>query len=106
MQALPFHDDVENYSDAEIGSCHTRRLRKLHIKEMDPSMLIGFLIRDRNDWETWCTEIRNAPGKGIVHIAERDLAREGGSSGRDDAIDEVESFDDDSEDDTDTVLVA
>lgn len=105
--ALPFHADVEEYSDAEIGSCHTRRLRKLHVQEMDPSMLIGFLIRDEHDWETWCTQIKNVPGKGIVHIAKKISAQEGENPERDEAIDEVESFDEeDSEDDADAVLIA
>jgi len=70
-------------------------------------MLIGFLIRDEHDWETWCTEIKNVPGKGIVHIAETNPAQDGIGRERDSAIDEVESFDEDeSEDDAGTVLVS
>lgn len=99
MAALPFHTDVGEYTGAEIDSCHTRRLRRLHIKEMDPSMLIGFLIRDEKDWETWSDEITRFPGKGIVHIADNDPAQQSLSHDRDGAIDDVESFDeDDSED--------
>lgn len=82
-------------------------MRKLHVQEMDPSMLIGFLIRDEHDWESWCTEIQNVPDKGIVHIVKKVSAHEGVSPERDEAIDEVESFDEeDSEDDAEVVLVA
>lgn len=103
--ALPFHSNLEEYTTAEIDSCHTRRLRRLHIKEMDPSMLIGFLIRDEQDWETWCSGINNIAGKGIVHIADKDPARMGLGHERDDAIDDVESFDeDDGEDDAGTAF--
>jgi cysteine protease ATG4 len=99
MAALPFHTDVGEYTAEEIDSCHTRRLRRLDIKEMDPSMLIGFLIRDEKDWEAWCDEIKRFPGKGIVHIADNDPAQQSLSHERDGAIDDVESFDeDDSED--------
>ncbi len=48
--ALPYYQDTREYTPDDIGSCHTRRLRCLHIREMDPSMLIGFLIRDEDDW--------------------------------------------------------
>ncbi|KFY26115.1 hypothetical protein V491_01459 [Pseudogymnoascus sp. VKM F-3775] len=99
MAALPFHTDVGEYTTTEIDSCHTRRLRRLHIKEMDPSMLIGFLIRDEKDWESWSDEIVRFPGKGIVHIAENDPAQQSLGHERDGAIDDVESFDEeDSED--------
>ena len=62
-------------------------------------MLIGFLIRDEKDWEAWSDEIMSFPGKGIVHIADKDPSQQGLNHERDGAVDDVESFDeDDSED--------
>lgn len=101
--ALPLHANVDDYTEAEVDSCHTRRLRLINVKEMDPSMLIGFLIRDREDWASWKNSIASAPGKAIIHIADKDPAALGGSGERDEAIDEVESFDGEEEED-DTIL--
>jgi cysteine protease ATG4 len=55
--ALPLHKDLESYTPAEIESCHTRRLRRMHLKEMDPSMLLAFLIKDHDDWMDWLSRI-------------------------------------------------
>ena len=107
--ALPYHDRVDEYSDADISSCHTRRLRRLNIQDMDPSMLIGFLIRDEEDWNTWSAAVQQVPGKAIIHVADHSRTRQGSAHERHSAIDEVESFDeDDGEDgdDADTVLVS
>jgi len=97
--ALPFLSDVSAYTDSDVDSCHTRRLRRIHVREMDPSMLIGFLIRSEEDWKQWREDVSSAPGKAVIHIADRnpvspDLGRE-----RDAAIDEVESVDEEEEDD-------
>ena len=63
-------------------------------------MLIGFLIRDENDWEDWKRRIREVKGKGIVQVYEKEPPG-GGKKERKEAVDEVETFDD--EDDTVTV---
>ncbi|KAB8293131.1 hypothetical protein EYC80_007484 [Monilinia laxa] len=99
--ALPYKDDVEDYTIEDVDSCHTRRLRRLHIKEMDPSMLIAFLIRDENDWKEWRRAVKEVQGKGVIHVADKDPALYGLGGERDGAIDEVEAFDDD---DDDTIL--
>lgn len=72
-------------------------------------MLIGFLIRDEEDWNTWFTALRHVPGKAIINVADHSRTRQGAANERRSAIDEVESFDeDDGEDgdDGDTVLVS
>jgi cysteine protease ATG4 len=69
---------------------------------MDPSMLIGFLMRDEDDWYKWRHEVEGMRGKTIIHVADKDPALLGLGGERDAAIDEVESFDDD--DDGVTVL--
>jgi cysteine protease ATG4 len=90
------------YTDADIDTCHTRRLRRLHVKEMDPSMLIGFLIKDIDDWTDWRRCVRHVQGRAIITVADHDPQHRSGT-GRDSAIDEVETL---SDDDGDTILDA
>lgn len=92
--ALPLFENVEEYSEEDINSCHTRRLRKIPLKDMDPSMLIAFLIRDEGDWKSWRRTVEQTPGKRVIHIADHDPASDNLASERDGAIDEVETFDD------------
>jgi cysteine protease ATG4 len=62
---------------------------------MDPSMLIGFLIKDEEDWEAWKKSVTDVPGgKTIVHISEKEQAHFiGRNVERPSAVDEVETFD-------------
>ena len=55
-----------------MDTCHTRKLRRLHIKEMDPSMLIGFLIRNEEDWVDWRRSVQHVQGKAIIHVSDHD----------------------------------
>ncbi|KAK4964404.1 Cysteine protease atg4 [Elasticomyces elasticus] len=82
-------------STDDIASCHTRRLRRIHVKEMDPSMLLAFLIRSEEDFGEWRRAVAAVRGKAIVHVhdAEPTYQRTGGE--RAGAIDEVESCDED-----------
>lgn len=91
-RALPFCEDVEAYELEDIQSCHTRRLRRIEIREMDPSMLISFLIRDEADWRNWKKGVVSVQGKAIVHVAQSEPPPHPGVE-REEAIDEVESFD-------------
>lgn len=93
-KALPFHEDPSQYTDEDVASSHCPRLRRLHVREMDPSMLIGFLIRSEEDWRDWRRCVKHVQGKAIIHVADRNPMMGG-------AIDEVETL---SDDDTDTVL--
>jgi cysteine protease ATG4 len=68
---------------------------------MDPSMLIGFLIKDEDDWDMWKSAVKHVQGKSIITVSPHDPAR-GVAPGRPGAIDEVETLSDD--DDADTVL--
>ncbi|KAK0101507.1 Cysteine protease atg4 [Cadophora gregata] len=101
--ALPLPERVEDYSQEDIETCHTRRLRRIHIKEMDPSMLIAFLIRDEKDWKEWRQAVREVQGKAVIHVAEKEPPFQGLGTEREGAIDEVETFDDE---DDDTILNA
>ena len=103
--ALPLPLNLNDYSQDEIDSCHTRRLRRIHVKEMDPSMLIAFLIRDEEDWKNWRRAIESVEEKAVVHVADKDPLLHGLGTEREGAIDEVETFDDDDVDE-ETVLNA
>ncbi|EAW09132.1 cysteine protease ATG4 [Aspergillus clavatus NRRL 1] len=86
------HQDVnDTLTHEEVNTYHTRRLRRIHIKDMDPSMLIGFIIRSREDWTDWKTRILSGRGNSIVHILSEDTANH---QARKEAIDEVEALDD------------
>ncbi|KAF3397485.1 putative cysteine protease atg4 [Talaromyces pinophilus] len=95
--ALPYKDDFA-YTQEEVDSCHTRRLRRIHIDDMDPSMLVGFLIRDENDWIDWKRRIASSRqengGKAIIHIVDTESAPTP-TMEREAALDEVEVLDDD-----------
>ncbi|OBS19197.1 hypothetical protein FPOA_10921 [Fusarium poae] len=98
--ALPYHEDPAEYTSEEIASCHTSRLRRIHVREMDPSMLIGFLIQNEADWQELKRNVKHVQGKSIIHITDRKAVLGGSSEGRQSAIDEVETL---SDDDTDTI---
>ncbi|CAG8428682.1 unnamed protein product [Penicillium salamii] len=89
------HHPETLYTPEELDSFYTTRLRRIHIKDMDPSMLIGFLIRDEADWIDWKTRIQTSPGKPIVHIFPGQQATHG--EPRAGALDEVEALDDSDE---------
>jgi len=91
---LPYHEMTEE----EVNSCHTRRLRRLHLESMDPSMLIAFLIRNESDWHDWKKSIQNVTGKAVLHVADTEPALHGHGTERDSAVDEVETFDDEEDD--------
>ncbi len=101
--ALPFYDNVADYAKEEIDSCHTRRLRRLSIKDVDPSMLIAFLIRDEADWKEWRESMSNVDGKPVVHVADVQPPLHGQGTERASAVDDVEILDDDDEGDGEIV---
>jgi cysteine protease ATG4 len=65
---------------------------------MDPSMLIGFLIKDEDDWENWKQRVCSVPGKPIIHVSNDEASLFGPSSEREGAVDEVEALDEDYDD--------
>ncbi|KAJ9659614.1 Cysteine protease atg4 [Neophaeococcomyces mojaviensis] len=95
--ALPSHASPAEYTPEEIATCHTRRLRGLRIADMDPSMLMGFLIRDEADWEDWKRRLNEVPGKKIVNVYAKEPPVPGVTHEREGAVDEVETFDDEDE---------
>jgi cysteine protease ATG4 len=95
--ALPYHSNPASYTEEELASVHTRRLRSLRVSEMDPSMLLGFLIRDGADWEDWKRRVAEVRGKAIVRVYEKAPPGDGERREREGAVDEVETFDDEME---------
>ncbi|KAJ2902286.1 hypothetical protein MKZ38_000752 [Zalerion maritima] len=92
---LPYRDHPEEYTEEDIESCHTRRLRRIHVRDLDPSMLIGFLIRDEVDWEDWRKAVKHVQGKQVINVADYDPLVMGEG-----AIADVETL----SDDEDTIL--
>ena len=74
---------------------------------MDPSMLIGFLIKDEADWQDWKRRLNEVKGKAIVSVFDKEPPVPGETKERKEAVDEVETFDDEDEDrdDDETVTV-
>lgn len=69
--SLPYHEDLARYTDKDLDSVHTRRVRMMSIDALDPSMLIGFLIQDEDDWRNWKESINSSPFKvKLVSISE------------------------------------
>lgn len=79
-------------TQAEIETCHTRRVRRLGLAEMDPSMLIGFLIRSKQEFQEWRKALAEMGGKAIVHVYDQEPKFAPGTE-RPEAVDEVETWD-------------
>ena len=62
-------------------------------------MLLGFLIRDEEDWLDWKKQLSQVQGKGIVHVLEKEPQPPGGDEEEMNAAaeDGVLSFDEDEE---------
>lgn len=99
--ALLPREKAEDLTAEDVDSCHTRRLRRMHINELDPSMLIAFLFRSEDDWRIWRQTIEESRCKPIVHVASMQPEPHGYGVERDGAVDEVQTFDDDDVDDDD-----
>ena len=89
---LPYHEHSKELSIEDIASCHTRRLRRLHVEKMDPSMLIAFLIQNEQDWAKWKEEVSTGSGKSLFHIMDNEPVAVASSSEL--SIVNVETFDD------------
>ncbi|KAF2766324.1 hypothetical protein EJ03DRAFT_298593 [Teratosphaeria nubilosa] len=79
-------------SPEDIQTCHTRRLRRLNISEMDPSMLLGFLIHSKQEFEEWWRAVAETAGKAIIHVHDKEVNYATGTE-RPEAVDEVETWD-------------
>ena len=64
-------------------------------------MLLGFLIRTRQDWNDWRMRVTEVQGKPVVHVADKEPSMIGQVAERPEAVDEVETLDDDDDEDND-----
>lgn len=72
--ALHDKDDEEEwwshaYSEAQTSTFHCEKVRRMPIKSLDPSMLLGFLVKDEEDLADLCARIKALP-KTIFSFAE------------------------------------
>ncbi|KAF8654308.1 hypothetical protein AX16_003536 [Volvariella volvacea WC 439] len=49
------------YTQGELGTFHCDRVRKMPMSGLDPSMLVGFLVRDEADWLDFKRRIAELP---------------------------------------------
>lgn len=57
------------YTEAQTSTFHCEKVRRMPIKSLDPSMLLGFLVKDEEDLMDLCTRIKGLP-KTIFSFAE------------------------------------
>ncbi|KAK4054231.1 Cysteine protease atg4 [Microbotryomycetes sp. JL201] len=59
------------YPDGELQTYHCDRVRKMPLSALDPSMLVGFLIKDEQDWDDFSYRVQHlsADAKPIFSIA-------------------------------------
>lgn len=57
------------YSEQQLGTFHCDRVRRMPIKSLDPSMLMGFVCTDEADLENFCARVKALP-KALFSIAE------------------------------------
>lgn len=51
------------YPDSSWRTYHCDKVRKMHLSTMDPSMLLGFLIRNEADWADFRARVREVRGQ-------------------------------------------
>lgn len=79
--ALPLSATKENrdlndffsiaYSEDELTTYHSDTVRRMALRNLDPSMLLGFLIRDHSDWQ----DFENRVGDVSCRISHRSKRR-------------------------------
>lgn len=67
-------NDAEYTSKDSTKSFHSSRIWKLHLKEMDPSMLVGFYIADSEDWKKFKTSVDSGSSP-VIHISKNNSSR-------------------------------
>jgi cysteine protease ATG4 len=54
------------YTSEQLQTFHCDRVRKMPMSSLDPSMLLGFLIQDDDDWQDFCARMHNVSEGDIV----------------------------------------
>ncbi|CAG8722937.1 13830_t:CDS:2 [Cetraspora pellucida] len=54
---------MEEYTEEELSTFHCDTLRKIHISQLDPSMLLGFYCRTSDEFEDFCKRVEEISEK-------------------------------------------
>ncbi|KAL9941069.1 hypothetical protein V8E36_000557 [Tilletia maclaganii] len=57
------------YTDAQLSTFHCDKVRKMPIKSLDPSMLLGFLVKTPEQLDDFCARVKRLP-EPIFSVAE------------------------------------
>lgn len=57
------------YPDSALRTFHTDRVRRMPLSGLDPSMLVGFLVKHASDWEDLCTRLRSVRSSPLLRCA-------------------------------------
>ncbi|SPO37940.1 uncharacterized protein PSFLO_03417 [Pseudozyma flocculosa] len=57
------------YSEQQLATFHSDKVRRMPIKSLDPSMLLGFLCKDEADLQDFCARVKAMP-KSIFAFAD------------------------------------
>ncbi|CAD6885080.1 unnamed protein product [Tilletia caries] len=49
------------YSEAQLNTFHCEKVRKMPMKSLDPSMLLGFLVKTAEQLEDFCARVKKLP---------------------------------------------
>ena len=93
--AFRLKKNPSEYTSEEIETCHTMRLRRLHVKDVDPSMMLAFLIRDEKDWENWRHGAVEVQGRPVLLVGDTEPNNSGSGVTREAAVDDVITEDED-----------
>lgn len=86
-RALQFDEETGTFGVERHAEVHTRKIDALRLAAMDPTMLVGFLVRSEHDYYEWKTYMQTNCGS-TISISSLDL--------RDDSSDlAVENFESD-----------
>ncbi|ODV91913.1 hypothetical protein CANCADRAFT_22222, partial [Tortispora caseinolytica NRRL Y-17796] len=70
---LPYYENLSDYTDEDLASVRTDRINNLDMKDMDPSMLVGFYLSSAED----CIELKHFINESscskILHVSERSV---------------------------------
>jgi hypothetical protein len=55
------------YPSSALQTFHPEKVRRMNLSALDPSMLLGFLVKDEADWEDLTTRIRSVRTSCCLH---------------------------------------
>ncbi|KAG9291499.1 hypothetical protein G9A89_021918 [Geosiphon pyriformis] len=66
--------EIDEFTDEELATFHCDTLRKIHISQLDPSMLLGFYCRTAAEFEAFCMRVEEVgkSHKSVFTIADEE----------------------------------